>query len=129
MITDPISDMLTRIKNGYMAKKAEVVLPSSKIKLAIANILKNSGFILAVKEEGEKKKELKIVLSYHNDEPAITYIKRISKPGRRIYAPAKELPKVLSGYGMAIISTPKGMMTNKEARKQNVGGEIICEIY
>ena len=129
MITDPISDMLTRIKNGYMAKKAEVVLPSSKIKFAIANILKNSGFIFAVKEEGDKRKELRITLSYRNDEPAVKDIKRVSKPGRRIYAPAKDLPKVLSGYGMAIVSTPKGIMTNKEARKQNVGGEIICEIY
>ncbi len=140
MITDPISDMLTRIKNGYMAKKAEVVLPFSKIKLAIANILKNSGFIFAVREEGDptspaglrgasKKRELRITLLYRNDEPAIKDIKRVSKPGRRIYARALELPNVLSGYGTAIISTPKGIMTNKEARKQNVGGEIICEVY
>jgi len=112
-----------------MAKKAEVVLPSSKIKLAIANILKTSGFIFAAKEEGDKRKELKITLSYKNDEPAIQDIKRVSKPGRRIYAPAKKLPSVLSGYGIAIVSTPKGMMTGKEAKKQNVGGEIICEIY
>ncbi len=112
-----------------MAKKAEVVLPSSNIKLAIANILRNSGFVSAVKVEGDKKKELRITLSYRNGEPAVQNIKRVSTPGRRIYAPAKELAKVLSGYGIAIVSTPKGMMTNKEARKQNVGGEIICEIY
>ncbi len=122
-----------------MAKKAEVVLPSSKIKLAIANILRNNGYLKSVEEAGDptsqtlrgagKKKELRITLLYRNDEPAVKNIKRVSRPGQRIYAPAKELPRVLSGLGIAIVSTPKGMMTNKEARKQNVGGEIICEIY
>lgn len=129
MLTDPISDMLTRIRNAYLAKKDEVVLPSSKIKFAIANILKDNGFLAAVKVEDGLKKELKLKLFYRNKQPSMENIKRVSKPGQRIYASAKDLPIVLSGYGIAIISTPKGIMTNKEAKKQNIGGEIICEVY
>lgn len=129
MLTDPISDMLTRIKNAYAAHKDEVVLPSSKIKLAIANLLKNNGYLFEVAEEGDKKKNLRLKLSYKRNEAAVTNVKRVSKPGRRVYASAKELPSVLSGFGIAVVSTPKGIMTNKDARKMNVGGEIICEIY
>lgn len=150
MLTDPISDMLTRIKNAYMARKDEVVLPYSKIKAAIADILKENGYLAAVKEEGGpaspsglptsprlcgtsrgagKKKDLRLKLNYRQNQPAMQDVKRVSKPGRRIYAASKELPSVLNGYGISIISTPKGIMTNKEARKMNVGGEIICEIY
>lgn len=140
MLTDPISDMLTRIKNAYAAHKDEVVLPSSKIKLAIATLLKNNGYLFDVAEEGDpaspsglrgtgNKKDLKLKLSYRRNEAAVQDVKRVSKPGRRVYASAKELPNVLSGFGIAIVSTPKGIMTNKEARKLNVGGEIICEIY
>ncbi|MBU4422011.1 30S ribosomal protein S8 [Candidatus Parcubacteria bacterium] len=137
MLSDPISDMLTRIKNAYMAKKHEVLVPASKTKLAIANILKNTGFIGNVKErvketDGKKemeKKEIIVTLIYRNDIPALKMIKRVSKPGRRIYKGAKEMPNVLNGYGVAIVSTSKGIMTNKEARKQNIGGEIICELY
>jgi len=129
MITDPISDMLTRIKNAYLARKDEVVFPYSKMKLAIVNILKNNGYIREASELGDKKKEIKVVLLYKNKEAAMQEVKRISKPGRRIYVPAKELTNVKSGFGISIISTPKGIMTNKDARKANVGGEIICEVY
>lgn len=129
MLTDPISDMLTRIRNAYAAHKDEVVLPSSKIKLAIATLLKNNGYLFDVAEEGDKKKDLRLKLSYKRNEAAVQDVKRVSKPGRRVYASAKELPSVLSGFGIAVVSTPKGIMTNKEARKLGVGGEIICEIY
>tara|TARA_B100000315_G_C14300766_1_gene461750 strand:+ start:52 stop:441 length:390 start_codon:yes stop_codon:yes gene_type:complete len=129
MMSDPISDMLTRIKNAYMAKKRNVVLPSSKVKLNIANLLQKNGYIGGVKESGDKKKELQIDLIYKNNKPALSAVKRISKPGRRIYAGARELTNVLNGYGISIVSTSKGIMTNKEARKEKIGGEIICEVY
>jgi len=128
-MSDPISDMLTRIKNAYMAKKRNVVLPSSKVKLNIANLLQKNGYIGGVKESGDKKKELQIDLIYKNNKPALSAVKRISKPGRRIYAGARELTNVLNGYGISIVSTSKGIMTNKEARKEKIGGEIICEVY
>ena len=129
MLTDPISDMLIRIKNAYMAGKNELVLPSSKMKLSIANILKDNRYIYSAEESGDKKRELKIKLLYQGKEPALHEVRRISKPGRRIYAPAGNLPKVMNNYGIAVISTSRGIMTNKEARKLNVGGEVICEIY
>ncbi|MFC1612384.1 30S ribosomal protein S8 [Patescibacteria group bacterium] len=129
MLTDPISDMLIRIKNAYMAGKRDVIMPSSKVKFNIAKILKENAFIGEIKESGDKKKELKIELLYKDKKPAIEEVKRISKPGRRIYAGTKELPIVLSGYGIAILSTSKGIMTNKEAKKLKVGGEVICEVY
>ncbi|MBU1179484.1 30S ribosomal protein S8 [Patescibacteria group bacterium] len=129
MLSDPISDMLTRIRNAYMAGKRNIVLPSSKIKVSIANILKNNGYIGEIKESGDKKKELAIILLYKDKKSAIQNIKRVSKPGRRIYASVSELPTVLNGYGIAIISTSTGIMTNKDAKKQKIGGEIICEVY
>jgi len=137
MLSDPISDMLTRIRNAYLAKKHEVLIPTSKTKFAIANILKNTGYVANVKEvvkkiEGKKemsKKELVVTLIYRNDMPALKMIKRVSRPGRRIYKGAKDMPNVLNGFGVAIVSTSKGIMTNKDAKKQNIGGEIICEIY
>lgn len=137
-MTDPIADMLTRIRNASMTGKRDVVLPMSKIKHEIAKILKKEGWILdvdVVKNDIEKNKtaafdELKIVLKYKNSgRSSITSIKRISKPGLRIYADKSNLPKVLNNLGMAIISTSSGLMTNKEARKKGLGGEIICEIY
>jgi small subunit ribosomal protein S8 len=134
---DPISDMLTRIRNASAVKKDEVVLPMSKIKYNIAKILEEDGWIKKVeviKTEGVKNKtaafdNLKIVLKYKDGQPAISSIKRISKSGLRIYANKGELPKVLNNYGMAIISTSAGLMTNKEARKKKIGGEVICEVY
>lgn len=138
-MTDPIADMLSRIRNASAVKKHEVRLPMSKIKHEIANILKAEGWIAdvdVVKAAPTKKNatssfdELRLVLKYKKTgRPTISSIKRISKPGLRIYSDKENLPKVLNNLGIAIISTSKGLMTNKEAKKQGLGGEIICEIY
>lgn len=136
-MTDPIADMLTRIRNASLVNKHEVVMPMSKIKYEIAKILKKEGFILDVEKFKSKNlnksgifDEIKILLKYKkNGKSVITKINRISKPGLRIYSNKNNLPKVLNNMGIAIISTSAGMMTNKEARKNNLGGEIICEIY
>lgn len=133
-MTDPIADMLTRIRNALAVKKPEVVLPFSKIKMEIAEILKQSGYIKEVEkiEKGNNDSnhdEIKIYLKYQGSQPAITSLKRISKPGRRLYVPSDKLPVVLNNLGIAIISTSQGLMTNKEAKKKKLGGEIICEIY
>ncbi|MEA1962925.1 MAG: 30S ribosomal protein S8 [Patescibacteria group bacterium] len=135
---DPIADMLTRIRNASAVNKHEIVLPMSKIKYETAKILKKEGWIndVEVSKTGQGKREntvfdeLKIVLKYKkNKKSVITKITRISKPGLRIYANKNSLPKVLNNLGIAIISTPKGLMTNKEARKKGLGGEVLCEIY
>ncbi len=137
---DPIADMLTRIRNASLVKKDEVFLPMSKIKFNIAKILKREGFIseaLVVsggedlkKNKTSKFDQIKIVLKYDQDGQAkIKSLKRISKPGRRVYVAKDDISRVLNGLGIAIISTSKGLMTDKEARKNNTGGEIICEIY
>lgn len=137
-MTDPIADMLTRIRNAGAAGKDEVVLPMSKIKYNIAKILEQNNWIKkaeVIKSESQKNAsasfdKIKITLKYdENKNPAITSLKRISKPGRKIYAGKDELPKVLNNFGIAILSTSQGLMTNKEARKKKIGGEIICEIY
>ena len=134
-MTDPIADMLTRIRNAQTVSKTEVVVPFSKMKLEIATILKQEGFIKSVAtreagSDGNRFDEIIIGLKYANSkEPAITSLKRISKPGERVYATKDQLPRVLNNLGMAIISTSKGLLTNKEAKKQGVGGEVICEIY
>lgn len=131
MMTDPISDMLSRIRNASLVHKASVELPSSKMKLGIARLLEAEGFISGVEErEDGTKKLLKFKLKYSEDKtPAITAIKRVSKPGQRLYVKADELKVVRSGFGLAVVSTPNGLMTNSEARKRRLGGEIICEIY
>ncbi|MEA3272125.1 MAG: 30S ribosomal protein S8 [Patescibacteria group bacterium] len=130
MITDPISDMLTRIRNASVVSKTEVVLPYSKIKFAIAKILKEEGYVLDAKKENEGFGQLKIKLKYEQDKKSsINSIKRISKPGRRFYCSCDNLPRVLGGIGVAIISTSCGLMTNTEARKRRLGGEVICEVY
>lgn len=135
MHTDPISDMLTRIRNASMAKKIEVLLPYSKIKHEIARSLAKNKYIEEVKKisasnkDGNNHDELWIKIKYDEGRPAITKINRISTPGRRVYASKDELPYVLNNLGIAIISTPQGLMTNKEARKRALGGEIICEVY
>ena len=129
MMTDPISDMLTRIRNAYSARKDEVVLPYSKIKFAIAKIMEKEGFIDRVlPDEKTKPNSIRLALKYNDHEGAINSITRISKPGRRVYAKHNEMPRVLSDFGIAIVSTPNGLMTNKEARSRKLGGEIICEI-
>lgn len=131
MLTDPISDMLTRIRNAQSVKKTEVVLPYSRIKFDIAKILEKEGYVgeVVVPEAEGAVKTLSITLRYDANTPKIRSIKRVSKPGGRVYAKANELPRVLSGIGMAIISTPNGLMTNTEARSRKLGGEIICEVY
>ena len=131
VITDPIADMLTRIRNAYTAKHDEVSVPASTIKKAIAEILLDEGYIKGyeIKEEGPKK-TINIALKYGpNRQRVITGLKRISKPGLRVYAHSEELPKVLGGLGIAIISTSKGLMTEKEARKQSIGGEVLAYIW
>src|SRR5579863_1115024 len=126
-ITDPIADMLTRIRNGIRARHARVEMPSSKLKIEVARILKEEGYIgsFKVAEEG-KKKTLRIVLRYDTDgESVITTVERVSKPGRRVYAGAREIPRVLGDLGINILTTPRGVMTGKNARKAGVGGEVL----
>lgn len=133
MFTDPIADMLTRIRNGYLARKREVAVPYSRVKFAIAQILSKAGYVGEVEKSAPKagqKSEFSVALLYGPDKRGpIHEIKRISKPGQRVYAGCRELPRVANDMGMAIVSTPKGLMTNKEARKLKLGGEIICEVY
>ncbi len=129
-MTDPITDMLNQIKNAQAVDKTEVLIPLSNIKNEIALILSKEGFIGEVKKATKGKiKVLKITLKYDNDVPAIAGFKRVSKPGQRIYEEAMKIRKVHGGYGMSIVSTSKGLMTNKDARRQKAGGEIICEVW
>ena len=130
-MTDPIADMLTRIRNASTVSHETVDIPASKLKVELARVLKEEGFIAdyAVKEEG-KFKVITITLKYDmNRKPVITKLERISKPGLRHYSKAKKLQKVLGGLGVAIISTPKGLLTDRKAKKENVGGEILCYVY
>jgi len=130
MLSDPIADMLTRIRNASKVLKKEAIVGYSKNKHAIAKVLKKEGFLEKVGVRGKaQNKELVLKLKYKNKEPAIRTLKRISKPGRRIYQTYKNLPKVLSGYGIAVVSTSKGVMTAKEARKKKIGGEVICKVW
>ena len=129
-MTDPIADMLTRIRNANQNRSKEVIIPSSKMKLEIAKILKEEGYISDYKISSEGiEKNITLTLKYLNKERVITGLKRISKPGLRVYAKAEDIPRVLNGLGIAIISTPKGIMTDKLARKNNVGGEVIAYIW
>ncbi len=129
--TDPIADMLTRIRNGNKSKAKIVDIPKSKVKLAIAEILYNEGYIKSYEElENETQGVIRVALKYdEKGNKVIAGLKRISKPGLRIYASKEELPKVLNGLGIAIISTPKGIMTDKDARKNNVGGEVLAYVW
>ncbi len=131
-LADPISDMLTRIRNAYMAKLDAVEMPQSKIKQEIARILKREGYILDYVTEAidESKRTLRIYLKYTSEnEPVIVGIKRISKPSVRRYVNSKELPRVLNGLGVAILSTSSGLMTSREAKKKQVGGEVLCHVW
>ncbi len=128
-MSDPVADMLTRIRNAQMAEKTIVNIPSSKLKNNIAKVLKSEGFIEDYKVTSEnEKKYLVINLKYYNSMPVIEFIKRISRPGLRIYKPSTDLPIVMNGMGVAIISTSLGVMTDKTARKNGVGGEILCHV-
>ena len=126
-MSDPISDMLTRIRNAQMAEKASVAMPSSKLKVAIARVLKDEGYVedFAVREN-EGKPILEIGLKYYAGRPVIERIERVSKPGLRIYKGTEDIPRVMNGLGVAIVSTPKGVMTDRKARASNVGGEVLC---
>lgn len=125
MMTDPIADMFTRIRNGQSADKTAVTMPSSKVKVAIANLLKDEGYISDYSVSGDVKPELSVELKYFEGKEVIETIKRVSRPGLRVYKGATELPKVLAGMGIAIVSTSKGMMTDRAARTAGLGGEII----
>lgn len=128
--TDPIADMLTRIRNASMAGKNEVRLPNSKLKLTVAEQLKKSGYLEAVKvEKATPQDELIITIYEEGRSPVFTEIERVSKPGRRVYAGANDIPKVKNGRGIVLISTSKGVMTGVEAIKQRLGGELICKVY
>ncbi len=125
-MNDPISDMLTRIRNAQAARKPQVSMPSSKFKLSIAEVLKAEGFIGDVTTVGDVKPVLTIALKYFQGKPVIDTIKRVSKPGYRVYRNADELPTVIGGLGVAIVSTSQGVMPDREARRNNIGGEVIC---
>jgi len=129
MMTDPIADMLTRIRNAVAVNKPEVVLPYSKIKHAIAKILVKEEYLESAEKIDEKFSNLKLVLKYNNKKPVITHIKRISKPGRRVYVGKDSIPFVLNDLGIAVMSTSRGVMSNRQARRSRVGGELICEIW
>jgi small subunit ribosomal protein S8 len=128
-MTDPISDMLTRIRNGQKARKLSVTMPASKAKVAVAKVLKDEGYVSDFALDGEGAAQtLTVDLKYYKGEPVIDSIKRVSKPGLRIYRGKEELPKVLGGLGVAIVSTSAGVMSDRQAREKGVGGEVICVI-
>ena len=129
-LSDPIGDMIARIKNSQARKHKSVKLPSSKFKIKIAEVLKDEGFIIDFKTVDEGSKiYLDIILKYSYGNPVINSIERVSKPGRRIFSSAESLPKINNGLGIAIVSTPKGVMTDVDARKNKLGGEIICKVF
>ena len=130
-MSDPLGDMLTRIRNGQMASKSSVVAPASKLRANVLDVLKREGFIRNFEESESRPglRELKIELKYHEGQPAIQEISRVSKPGRRVYSKIKDLNKVYNGLGISIISTPQGVMSDAEAREANVGGEVLCQVF
>ena len=131
MMTDPIADMLTRIRNAGLARHDRTLVPASRLKEAVAHILKSEGFISDVRpSEGEGDKQLTIVLKYGRDrQSAIDGVRRVSRPGRRVYVRHDRIPRVLSGLGISILSTSRGLMSDREARRQKIGGELICEVW
>jgi small subunit ribosomal protein S8 len=131
MVSDPIADMLTRIRNAMQARHAKVDVPGSKLKLEIARILKEEGYVLNYKQGDEgSKRVIKIYLKYNpNNTPVISHLERESKPGRRVYVASKEIPRVLGGMGINILTTPSGVMTGRTARKQGIGGELLCSVW
>jgi small subunit ribosomal protein S8 len=130
MISDPVGDMLTRIRNAALAHKKNVELPSSKLKVAVAKLLVKEGYLASAEEEmNDQGQVLKLVLTYEGKEPLLTGIKRISKPGLRWYINKKKIPMVMGGAGIAILSTPQGIMSGKDAKIKGVGGELLCEVW
>ena len=130
-LMDPIGDMFTRIRNGQMRLLTTINVPASNFRLQILEVLKSEGYIsnFFIEKNENNKKNLKVDLKYYEGSPVIKEIKRVSKPGRRIYSRATSIPKIQNGLGLAIISTPKGVMSDNEARKKNIGGEIICRVF
>ncbi len=129
--TDPIGDMFSRIRNGQLRSLSSIIIPSSNFRKNILEILKNEGYIrdFFIEKSENNKISLKISLKYFEGQPVIKEIKRISKPGRRVYSRAASIPKVMNGLGLSILSTPRGVMSDAEARKNNIGGEIICRVF
>jgi small subunit ribosomal protein S8 len=128
-MTDPVADMLTRIRNAQSAKKSDVTMPSSKVKLSIADVLKNEGYIATYNvSDVDGKPVLSIALKYFDGKPVISKINRVSRPGLRVYKSAKDLPKVIGGLGVAIVSTSKGVMADRKARELGQGGEVLCSV-
>jgi len=130
-MTDPLGDMLTRIRNGQMAGKGRISSPASNLRRNVLDVLQREGYIrgYATGEAVRGKSELAIELKYHNGQPVIRELKRVSKPGRRVYAGVRDLPRVYNGLGIAILSTPRGVMSDAEARDAHVGGEILCMVF
>ena len=126
---DPIADMFTRIRNAQTARLQSVRMPSSKMKLSLCDVLKEEGYISSFSVEGDVKPEILVVLKYHDDRPVIEEIKRVSRPGLRIYKEADGIPKVRGGLGISIVTTDKGVMTDRAARAAGVGGEVICTVF
>lgn len=128
-LTDPLGDMLTRIRNGQAAQKPAVKSPVSKLRMNVLEVLRREGYIRGYRHEQQGHGELSIELKYHNGEPVIREVQRVSKPGRRVYSGVKDLPRVYNGLGIAILSTPRGVMSDTEAREAHVGGEILCTVF
>ncbi len=130
-MTDPLGDMLTRIRNGQTAKKDSVLSPASRLRQSVLDVLQREGYIRGwVKEEtGGPTPTIRIELKYFEGQPAIQHVSRVSKPGRRVYSGATELPRVRNGLGIVIVSTPRGVLSDAEAREQNVGGEVLCQVF
>ena len=129
-VTDPLGDMLTRIRNGQRARKDSVLTPASKLRARVLDVLQREGYIRGYSEDASgKHPQLRIELKYFEGEPAIKYVARVSKPGRRVYSGSRELPHVRNGLGITIVSTPRGVLSDNEARAQNVGGEVLAEVF
>jgi small subunit ribosomal protein S8 len=129
-MTDPIADLLTRIRNAQGARKESVTMPASQLKLAVAKVLEQEGYIASVSTEGDgAKKTMTVVLKYHRNEPVIERLQRVSRPGLRVYARVDKLPKVQGGLGISIVSTSLGVMSDRQARAQGRGGEVLCVVY
>ena len=129
-VTDPLGDMLTRIRNGQRAKKDSVLSPASKLRVRVLDVLQREGYIRGYSEEEMgPAKGIRIELKYFEGQPAIKHVARVSKPGRRVYSGSQELPRVMNGLGITIVSTPRGVLSDTEARDQNVGGEVLAEVF
>ena len=126
---DPLADLLTRIRNGLAARHRSVSMPSSKLKAAVCGVLRDEGYIADFSVEEGSRPTLTVNLKYHNGAPAIEELKRVSRPGLRVYRPCREIPRVRGGLGVAVVSTPRGVITDRSARQSGVGGEILCTVF